>query len=401
MIKNLQKFIRQLKEKGVSCRGSIVSQILKNERIKRNLTLNELAEGVCSVSYLSKLENCLIKSNDLFYTQLFEKMDIDFNMVNLEEYENLLEEVIKYYFLNDYDNIYKIYNELKSVPNNTNISLVNCFYYLKNSEYDLFMKSFNELSEVKECLGYFEGITYIYLAIAFYIQNYNFEKALDYLHSIEMLEINNRYLNYLLIEANIYVSAMYDKPSRLLVYYNKLNDLSFIGYPNGKRIEMRLLYNLVISDEFLYDALEEIETINFNEIPDDNRFNVLYYIYLIKLKTKNYKYIFEDIYKKGYFIESRFLGLMGYCAYWLNDDELYKTIFDIVSNYTFNENDAYHQQFICFLLMYSSNTNDNDLISYLRNEVVGQIKNRYLYLYNEIFVDVYMGLLKKLKLKKT
>ena len=222
-----------------------------------------------------------------------------------------LDETLKYYFNNDLNGLKNLFEKVKDLSYVVTNNIVKCFYFLKIRDYDAFIEAFKELSVIRETLGYFEANCYIFLAIEYYIKMYNFKKALYYLRSFELLENKNRYLNYLIIEANILVSAFLKVSSRLVVYYYKLIQISFAGYPNGRLMEMRMLYNLSISDEFSYDVLDDIESINFDLIPSDNRFNILFYIYLIKLKLTNYQTIFDDIYKNGYFIDSRFLGLLG------------------------------------------------------------------------------------------
>lgn len=394
MIKNLKKYIDFINERGTECKGSIYSQILKNERIKRNMTLNDLSEGICSISYLSKLENGTIKSNESFFIKLFEKVDINYNEINEENYDLILDETLKYYFNNDLNGLNNLFKKVKDLSYVVTNNIVKCFYFLKIRDYDAFIEAFKELSVIRETLGYFEANCYIFLAIEYYIKMYNFKKALYYLRSFELLENKNRYLTYLIIEANILVSAFLKVSSRLVVYYYKLIQISFAGYPNGRLMEMRMLYNLSISDEFSYDVLDDIESINFDLIPSDNRFNILFYIYLIKLKLTNYQTIFDDIYKNGYFIDSRFLGLLGYCAYWINKDENYRLIYEIIKEYTFENIDKLHQEFIYFILMYTSNVSNADIISFIRNEIIPHLNDVTYYLYNEIYVDVYMALLK-------
>lgn len=394
MITNIAKYVKNIKNKKMKNNNPIYSQILKNERIKNDMTLNDLSTGICSVSYLSKLENGLIKSNDMYYSQLFNRMGINFNEVLSCDFDKKIEEVLKVYFYNDLEGLTKIYNEIKDIDFNPNNDLIKCFYYLKLGYYQKFVKAYQDISNIKETFDYLESCCYVYLSIDYFIQNYNYNRALDYLRHIETLEIDNPYLKYLIIEANILTSAFLGQTTRFVNYYNRFTQSAFTGYPIGKVMEMKMLYNLIFSDEFLDDVLNDMNTIDYNELQHESRFNVLYYIYLIKLKTDDCKVLFDDIYQKGYFVDSRFLGILGYCAHYINKREYYTKLFDIVKDFSFGENDEIHHQFICFLLFYVSNVTNSDIVSYIRNEILPNIPDKNLYLYNEIYIDVYLSFLR-------
>ena len=76
MISNYEEFINSINYKGINNRGSIYAQIIKGERIKQNKTLEEVASGICSISYLCKLENYMIYPPQNLVKQVFGKMSI-------------------------------------------------------------------------------------------------------------------------------------------------------------------------------------------------------------------------------------------------------------------------------------------------------------------------------------
>src|SRR5690606_2604348 len=55
-----------------------IGSILKHHRLKLNLTLEDSAEGICSISYLSKIENSLIRPSQKYLLQLAEKYNANF-----------------------------------------------------------------------------------------------------------------------------------------------------------------------------------------------------------------------------------------------------------------------------------------------------------------------------------
>ena len=54
------------------------SQLLKRKRLEQNRTLEEVSKGICSPSYLSKIENGQVDADAIYYKALFEKLDLKY-----------------------------------------------------------------------------------------------------------------------------------------------------------------------------------------------------------------------------------------------------------------------------------------------------------------------------------
>ncbi|UNL87541.1 helix-turn-helix transcriptional regulator [Priestia koreensis] len=65
-----------------------VGDVIKYERIKLQVTQEELCKDICSVSYLSKIENGATTPSNEIIELLFHKLNIDFFQVNDEKSEN-------------------------------------------------------------------------------------------------------------------------------------------------------------------------------------------------------------------------------------------------------------------------------------------------------------------------
>ena len=71
-----EKFDNQEREE-----NHIWSQLLKRKRLEQNRTLEEVAKGICSPSYLSKIENGQVDADEVYYRALFEKLDLKYEKV--------------------------------------------------------------------------------------------------------------------------------------------------------------------------------------------------------------------------------------------------------------------------------------------------------------------------------
>ncbi|MGI6709905.1 MAG: helix-turn-helix domain-containing protein [Bacilli bacterium] len=58
-----------------------IAKILKYSRFEKQLTLAELADSICCVTYLSKIENGKIKADYVIVNKLFERLNLDIKTV--------------------------------------------------------------------------------------------------------------------------------------------------------------------------------------------------------------------------------------------------------------------------------------------------------------------------------
>lgn len=89
--------------------------LLKRKRQEHHMTLEKLCEGVCTVSYLSRIENNLVDVEEKYYVSLFKKLDIDFYALKEVKENEVFTELLKCYLQeNDTEAIEIISNALKS-----------------------------------------------------------------------------------------------------------------------------------------------------------------------------------------------------------------------------------------------------------------------------------------------
>jgi HTH-type transcriptional regulator, quorum sensing regulator NprR len=91
----IHKWIKKRKEQKLYEMKPIGSAI-RLKRKSMNMTLEEGAEGICSISYLSKIENNMIELSDQFMDQLMERFQMKPQPeTNDELYQNHLRLLIK------------------------------------------------------------------------------------------------------------------------------------------------------------------------------------------------------------------------------------------------------------------------------------------------------------------
>lgn len=86
--------------------------LIKKQRKALDISLEALSHGVCSPSYLSKIENNILVANDDIYNLLFKKLGIStMDTIKEEKIKQMLDLFFKYYMSSD-SKIFKVMDEL-------------------------------------------------------------------------------------------------------------------------------------------------------------------------------------------------------------------------------------------------------------------------------------------------
>lgn len=86
--------------------------LIKKQRKELDISLEALSHGVCSPSYLSKIENNILVANDDIYNLLFKKLGIStMDTIKEESIKQMLDLFFKYYMSSD-SKIFKVMDEL-------------------------------------------------------------------------------------------------------------------------------------------------------------------------------------------------------------------------------------------------------------------------------------------------
>ena len=104
---------------------------------------------------------------------------------------------------------------------------------------------------------------------------------------------------YLITEANLLTAYNLRNYRRFFYIYEKYEKIDQVGYPLGRSLLVKMLYDEIISDEYLDDILNDINSLDLDIIPQDSKLDVIYFMYLIKMKKEKKKELFTDIINKN------------------------------------------------------------------------------------------------------
>lgn len=140
-----------------------IGPFIKLHRIKKNMTQEELAEGIVSESYLSKIENQKTEASPEVITMLSTRLGVQLN----NEDDSLIKEKSQEWFdmlfeINSKEEMTAVYNELQELMDNTNSDSEVMFeihkirYYLVIGENNHALGQLNKLRELSNNFNRFQ-----------------------------------------------------------------------------------------------------------------------------------------------------------------------------------------------------------------------------------------------------
>jgi transcriptional regulator with XRE-family HTH domain len=82
---------------------SMVGSLIKRTRIAKGQTQYDVAKGICSVSYLSKIENGQYGKDNLFVQEILQKMEVSLTPLADLDFQHLQRQAIQAFVNQDYD----------------------------------------------------------------------------------------------------------------------------------------------------------------------------------------------------------------------------------------------------------------------------------------------------------
>ncbi|MBO8155712.1 MAG: helix-turn-helix domain-containing protein [Bacillaceae bacterium] len=254
-------------------------KLVKHFRKRKGMTQEELAQGICSISYLSKLENGTIHPTDQTFMELCQRLKIhDYHQI-LQTHDN--EDVIKsqlfqwLHFMEEKDvsNAKQARLKCKAYIDEQNfhpLHRIYLFYQLIYFRHLLFSNLRKDASDLLQQLNYYQDLfsrEYIYYFKKFsgiyHYKNYEFNTACHYFFQAVPIAEDELTLK----DADLYYYlalslARLNKNHLSIEYAKKALDLfqSNLCYPRMIDTQMLLAinYNLVGDDQYAIAILEKI-----------------------------------------------------------------------------------------------------------------------------------------------
>ncbi|MGM8216029.1 tetratricopeptide repeat protein [Bacillaceae bacterium W0354] len=162
-----------------------IGNIIKIKRKEMNLTQEELCEGICTTSYLSRIENNKVLANEEIYRLLLKRLGINYeNASQISEKVNM--QIEKWYMnmllSRKYINIPEELNNISYLPDGhitLKFDIVYCRYLLLKNDIDKVEKTLQNLSKVVSKQSSRNYFIYINTLMLYYFQTQNYSNAVQ------------------------------------------------------------------------------------------------------------------------------------------------------------------------------------------------------------------------------
>lgn len=368
-----------------------ISLLLKNKRIEQGKKLEDVARGICSTSYLSRIENNQVKLQDPYLKMLFEKLDIDYDELKNERKHDLFTTLLKLKILSQEDK----YQELITKAINSKCylgierDLILLFDNINNGRYEEAFILSNKIEEIIQHLSNSEIVFYMYLLTKLYLNTNQISNAYRQINILRQVEITENLVQAVSLEIalTIYFEigdyALFTKTYIDFIQNNSISLFMRSQIINKMRlltIEMNLKYDVLI---------EKMNELYYESNDDSMELKENYYFYsgLIYLKQKQYDEIIKLVSKHLY--SERLASLLSIALNKTENPQLQELALNLINNYSFNKYELINKNFCYYHMMKFRKMNITWLNNYLKNHVYLLLKNSFHdYLYYEIIKEL-------------
>ncbi len=212
-----------------------VGSFIKKKRKELNVTQDIISNGICSVSYLSKIENNQIVPNEYYVKEIMGKLDVkeSYYQKTLDD-KKYLNMMIKGIFYLDDELVNNTFEEIKEIKNNLviNICKLGYYVYFKKDDNDQYVMMLENLVTNMTDL---DLKTYLFLSSIYFISKEKYKTALEVLLLCNKIKISNDYLSaltagciYLVKQRLLMKNSSSDDYDKAQSIYNKYHNIKRI-----------------------------------------------------------------------------------------------------------------------------------------------------------------------------
>lgn len=368
-IELIQKKLTEKKEENNEKYGVL----LKRRRLELQRTLEDVASGVCSTSYLSRIENAQVEVKDYFLKNLFDKLEISYDDIKTLENKKIIDDVLKKYLLDDYDAIHEmVNNSIKSTAySDIELKLLLLFVNIVDNLYEDARVCIADLDLIVDSLVGKELVFFTFLSTLFAYKCNNFEIAYKYVRILRGINYTDSILGVAITDLAMSIYASLDEEALVKDCFEEIQEKN-IAKISLKRYTKHLIELYYING--IYDLNKAIE--NFSDIKEN--------MFLDEELLEHYNYYFIKMYlQNNHFNEgieiikkvkrsSRIINLFDYCLNVMHDmHEIYKNI-DLLKEHCFNKYESYYMFYNEFTLKRFENNDLNEAVNYLKKNLINE-----------------------------
>ncbi|QVK19952.1 helix-turn-helix transcriptional regulator [Mycoplasmatota bacterium] len=190
-IRGFEKLINEREvEQNELSKNKTLATTIRRRRKEMNYTQGQVSKGICSVSYLSKIENGHLEPENYYVQEIMNRIGIGHKEISNAVYVEEVKAIVKAMFYEESDVIVKIYDDVSADENSNILSaelifLGKCLYF---GELERSLELIKTINLVKKDLINYELKVFIYFIALFESMNLRNKYAMNYLKILSSLE---------------------------------------------------------------------------------------------------------------------------------------------------------------------------------------------------------------------
>ena len=309
-MKKLNKTLEEKYNNLVKEESNKLAKFLKRRRLELGLTLESVSEGICSTSYLSKIENCQVEVDATYFSLLFEKLELNYEKVLESRNVPIYQEIIKAYLNNDKEFIKNKVNLLVDDKTycETEIELLVLFYSLMENHLKEAKNTIKKIEMIRNTLLDEELQIFAYLTTEYYFKCGAIKQVAEGIGSLKYSNFDNELLKIAYLNSLTNYYYIIGDGINFHYYFQKIKNSDYsIVIP--RVIEKCQLQELCLRSKNALEDMEEHfklvkETIN------KSNYDLFEYYYNVHLIIhKRYEEVYNNL--NGKELEQELMALLG------------------------------------------------------------------------------------------
>lgn len=371
-----------------------LSLFLKRRRLELGIKLEELSNGICSTSYLSRIENALVDVDDSYMKALFEKMNIDYDEVRENRSRNLYHEIMKANIMYDYNRIEELVSHAIKCKSyiDLEIELFLLFFNIVKENYEEARKILLKIDAVQKGLSGVELIFYLYCFAMYAYKTNQTKKAYQQMLILAGVNYDDVFMESCIYDLGIDIMEKVGCKELCWKYYHQLEKIAIMPLFGGRlhlhKLKL-LLFESIINKDIVISEFEE----KSKYLDLDNKVikeDYLYHLALVYYNNKDYVEVVNLL--KENMLSARITSVIASSLIKEQNINNYHSIIDLVDNYKYTKHETYYMEFCKFIKLVIDGNPDYFLLNYIKNILL--INNNYYdYIIEKEKRKYYAGLL--------
>jgi transcriptional regulator with XRE-family HTH domain len=248
--------------------ASNIGAIIRGARLERKLTQGEVAKGICSVSYLSKIENGMYDTSNLYVQEIMQRMNIKVERHHTMDHTGVIHDILMAYYHRDHIALQgmRIRFEKPLVPAEWLVELT--YSVLKQEEAK---PAIDFLNQNRRVLGKDELYLFLLMLAMHELQGYRVKevtKLLDFLQALEEEAVPYSVISHFILGRYYLLRGQYTAAAyhfheimarhgavlrdvwRADVMYNHLLVFAFVHEPESASLLLKQIKQLPADSDF-------------------------------------------------------------------------------------------------------------------------------------------------------